>query len=135
MNKKIFIASLFASLILLVPMTSVVGVSEVEDDCGCQVVNRYDLFRVKFSLLRLKIVANILLLRFGHIPEIREKCQEILDDISSVGINDWFCDNLISVYYSTYNRLLYFIQKFEDAGGELAGYIYGFLILSSINIL
>ena len=40
MNKRILITSLFATLMLMVPMTSVVGVSDVEDDCGCQVVNR-----------------------------------------------------------------------------------------------
>jgi hypothetical protein len=60
MNKKILITSLFATLMLFVPMTSVVGISDVSlnrkiekiedndtitetydnEDCGCQVVNR-----------------------------------------------------------------------------------------------
>jgi len=83
MNKKILIASLFATLMLLVPMTSAVGVSDVEEDCGCQDVNRYDLLRVKLLMGKLKVITNILLLRFGHIPEIQEKCQEILDVINS----------------------------------------------------
>ena len=83
MNKKILIATIFATLMLLVPINSVVGVSDVEEDCGCQVVNRYDWFRVKLLSVRLKVVTNILLLRFGHIPEVREKCQEILEIINS----------------------------------------------------
>jgi hypothetical protein len=36
MNKKILIASIFATLMLLVPTTSVVGVSDVEEDCNCK---------------------------------------------------------------------------------------------------
>jgi hypothetical protein len=59
------------------------------DDCGCQVVNRYDLFRVKLLMFRLKIITNILLLRFGHIPEVAEKCQEILDTINSDSLWDF----------------------------------------------
>ena len=81
MNKKILIASLFATLILLVPMTSVVGVSDVEEDCECQDVNRYDLFRVKLLLVRIKVITNILLLRFGHIPEVADKCFDILENL------------------------------------------------------
>ena len=34
MNKRILIASIFATLMLLVPMTSVVGISEIKNDCG-----------------------------------------------------------------------------------------------------
>jgi hypothetical protein len=99
MNKKILIASLFATLMLLVPMTSVVGVSDVEDDCGCQVVNRYDLFRVKLLLVRLKVFTNILLLRFGHIPEVAEKYSEISDIINSNRQldNPIICDILESI--------------------------------------
>jgi hypothetical protein len=83
MNRRILIVSLFATLTLLVPINSVVGVSDVEDDCGCQVVNRYDLFRVKLLMIRLKVITNTILLRFRHIPEIAEKCEEILDVINS----------------------------------------------------
>ena len=97
MNKKILIASLFATLMLLVPMTSVVGVSDVNDDCDCQVVNRYDLVRVKLLSVRLKVVTNILLLRFGHILEIQEKSYEILDVINSDGFWDDFCNSIVNI--------------------------------------
>ena len=100
MNKKILIASIFATLMLLVPMTSVIGVSDVEDDCGCQVVNRYDLFRVKLLLVRLEVYINIILLRFGYIPEVAEKCQEILDVINSNRQLDYpiICDMLEPIW-------------------------------------
>ena len=100
MNKKILIASLFATLMLLVPINSAVGVSDVEDDCGCQVVSSSNLVRVKLLMFRLKIITNILLLRFGHIPEIAEKCQEILDVINSNRQWDFpiICAILESIY-------------------------------------
>jgi len=106
MNKKILIASLFATLMLLVPMSSVVGVSDVDEDCGCQVVNRYDLFRVKLLLVRLKVITNILLLRFGHIPEVAEKCYEILEnlDINKLWDSPIICDTLyqLSGYFGSW---------------------------------
>jgi len=102
MNKKILIASLFATLMLLVPMTSVVGVSDVEDDCGCEVVDRYDLFRAKLLLVRIKVITNILLLRFRHIPEVAEKCHDILAVINSNRPLDYpiICAMLDIIYFS-----------------------------------
>ena len=112
MNKKILIASIFAILMLLVPISSVVGVSDVEEDCGCQVVNKYDLFRVKLLLLRLKVFTNILLLRFGYIPEIAEKCQEILDVINSNKQLDFpiICAMLEPIW----NQMINIIREIED---------------------
>jgi hypothetical protein len=81
-------------------MKSVVGVSDVEDDCGCQVVNRYDLFRVKLLLVRIKVITNILLLRFGHIPEIQEKCQEKLDVAKIIIIRKIIIGNASTQHYS-----------------------------------
>ena len=120
MNKKILIASLFATLMLLVPMTSVVGVSDVEEDCGCQVVNRNDLFRVKLLLVRIKVITNILLLRFGHIPEVAEKCEEILDAINSNRQLDdpIICDNLYQLceYFGSWYWFFYILSEdvFEE---------------------
>ena len=89
MNKKILIASLFATLMLLVPMTSVVGVYDVENDCGCEVISSRNLVRAERLLARLEVYINIILLRFGHIPEVAEKCQEILDVINSNRVLDY----------------------------------------------
>ena len=100
MNKKLLIASLFATLMLLVPMTSVVGVSDVEEDCGCQVISSHNLVRAERLLARLEVYINIILLRFGYIPEVAEKSEEILDIINSDGIGEVFCNTfwIVIVY-------------------------------------
>ena len=121
MNKKILIATLFATLMLLIPISSVVGISDISlnkkiekiednnsitetydnEDCECEVVNRYDLLRVKLLMVRLKVVTNILLLRFGYIPEVAEKCYEILDVINSNRVLDYpiICAILLLIWY------------------------------------
>jgi hypothetical protein len=104
---------------LSVPMTSVVGASDVEDDCGCQVVSSSNLVRVKLLMFRLKVVTNILLLRFGYIPEVAEKCEEILDVINSNRLLDYpiICDilesNLNQIGYICYN-LFYLWDTFKN---------------------
>ena len=82
---KVWIASILATIMLLVPISSVVGANEVVDeDClECQPVNRVDLLRVKLLLTRLEVFTNVILSKLGHIPEIEEKCEEILDIIHS----------------------------------------------------
>ena len=112
MNNKILIASIFSTLMLLIPMTSVVGVSDVEEDCGCQVVNRYDLFRVKLLLVRIKVITNFILLKFGYIPEIKEKCEGILDVINSNRQLDYpiICDILELIY----NQIPYIADILQD---------------------
>jgi hypothetical protein len=112
MNKKILIISLFATLMLLVPINSVVGVSDVEEDCSCQVVNRYDLFRVKLLMFKLKVITNTILLRFGHIPQVTEKCQEILDIINSGGLLENFCNAIWDIA----DYLNQHAHKFPDKG-------------------
>jgi hypothetical protein len=54
---------------------------EMVEDCDCQEIDRQNLVRLKFLLKNLKFVTNILINRFGHIPEIKEKCQEVVDFI------------------------------------------------------
>lgn len=55
-----------------------------EEDCDCQEVDRQNSFMVDFLLNRLEVVANILLSRFGYMPEIHEKSRELLDNIDSI---------------------------------------------------
>ena len=119
MNKKILIASLFATLMLLVPMTSVIGVSDVEDDCGCEVVSSSNLVRVERLLARLEVYINIILLRFGHIPDVQEKCQEIIDVINSNRQLDFpiICDILESIWNQLNyiaNNINYLLSELED---------------------
>ena len=92
MNNKILIASLFATLMLLVPMTSVVGVSDVEEDCGCQPISNQQSIRIERLQSKLESRINFILLRYGDIPEIAEKCEEVLELINSDGLWDIICD-------------------------------------------
>ena len=74
---------------------SISSVSDVEEDClECQPVNRVELLRVKLLLIRLEVFTNVILSKFGHIPEIREKCEEASERISEISItsnNDDIC--------------------------------------------
>ena len=132
MNKKILIASIFATLMLLVPMTSVVGVSDVED-CGCQVVNSSDLVRVKLLMVRLKVVTNILLLRYGHIPEIQEKCQEILEIINPDNPLDvpLICDILL---YPIWRLMVKFAELAFSTPNELMSLVY-YMIAAYLEVI
>ena len=65
-------------------------VSDVDEDClECQPVNRVELLKVKLLLIRLEVITNVILSRFGHIPEIGEKCGKILDVIHSNRVLDY----------------------------------------------
>ena len=88
--KKVWIASIFATLMLIVPITNVAGASEVVDDCGCQPVNKVDYVRVKLLLKRVEVFTNVILSKFGHIPDVTEKCQEVSNEIKEIRdiIND-----------------------------------------------
>lgn len=133
MNKKILIATIFATLMLMVPMTSVVGVSEVEEDCGCQDVNSSDLFRVKLLMNRLKVVTKILLLRFGHIPEVRDKCQEILEIINPDNPLDvpFICDILL---YPIWRLMVNFAELAFSTPNELMSLFY-YMIAAYLEVI
>lgn len=78
--KKVWIASIFACILLMVPFTNVIGASEVEEDCNCNpTISDSQLVRIERLLDRLESRINFILLRYGHIPEVKEKCEEILE--------------------------------------------------------
>ena len=56
---------------------------EKVEDCDCQTKDRLNPIVVMHLMTRLQVVTNSLLSRFGHIPEVKEKCQEVLDEINS----------------------------------------------------
>ena len=59
-------------------------VSDIEEDClDCQPINRVELLRIKLLLIRLEVFTNIVLSRFGHIPEIEESCQKISNRVTT----------------------------------------------------
>ena len=59
-------------------------ISDAEEDCGCQPINRAELLRVKLLLIRLEVFTNIILSKFSHIPEIQEKCGEISNGVTTL---------------------------------------------------
>ena len=110
--KKVWIASILTCIILMLPITNVVGANEVVDeDClECQPVNRVDLLKVRILLKRIEAFVNIMSLKFNHIPEVKEKCQEVSDEIIALKErvndlnfdslsqdNDIYCNILISI--------------------------------------
>ena len=61
-----------------------------EDCFECQPVNRVTLLKVRLLLIKLRTITNIIKSRFGHIPEIQEKCEEVFVNVASLRerIND-----------------------------------------------
>ena len=92
-------------------------VSDVDEDClECQPVNRIDILKVKLLMIRVEAFTNVILSRFGHIPEIREKCEEISDRITNfqemyndlkLGSLNWdfpiICAFIDTIYTPIYN--------------------------------
>ena len=61
--KKVWIASILATLIMMVPFTNVVSASEVHEDCVCQVSNVFRHLQTKMMLIKPKAVKNHLPLK------------------------------------------------------------------------
>jgi hypothetical protein len=53
------------------------------EDCDCQEEDISNPFMVKLLLSKVEVLTNILMSKYGHIPEIKEKCQELLEIINS----------------------------------------------------
>jgi hypothetical protein len=60
--------------------------TESVEDCDCKEEDRPNLFLVKLRLKKVEVLTNILLLRFGYIPEVKENCELVLEGISSIDI-------------------------------------------------
>jgi len=117
MNKKILIAGLFATLMLTVPMTSVVGISDVENDCGCQVVNNPYLVKLKMQFSRLEVYTKLLLMLYKHNPEITDTCEEILDIINSDSF--WYFPIFCSIFEKLFNATYILYNGVGDLGDYL----------------
>ena len=76
---------------LMVPITNVVSANEVED-CNCNPISDLQVVRIERLLDRLESRISFILLRYGHIPEVEEKCEEVLELINSDGLLDIICD-------------------------------------------
>ena len=53
--------------------------------------------RIERLLNRLERRVDFILLRYGHIPEVEEKCEEVLDTINSDGWRENLCDTLFNI--------------------------------------
>ena len=121
-------------------------VSDVDEDClECQPVNRIDILKVKLLMIRVEAFTNVILSRFGHIPEIREKCEEISDRITNfqemyndlkLGSLNWdfpiICAFLESNYKSLGNFSV-FIYEISDIFDPNGG-IYVILVLMYYSV-
>ena len=96
----LFIGVSFQSVIGVETETPVVD-NQIEDDCDCEEIDRINDIRVNFLLKRVAVVTNILMSRYEHIPEIKEKGQELLANIDSNNQLYFpiFCTLLENLYY------------------------------------
>ena len=75
-------------------------ISDVDEDCfECQPMNRVTLLKVRLLLIQFEVFTNILMNRFGHIPEVKEKCQVISENIS---------------IFKEFKEKLYSFSQFQD---------------------
>ena len=72
----------FQSAFAVEPKLSADNIEKVED-CDCQELDSENLVRVKLLMNKLEVFTNIILFRFGHIQEVNEKCEELLEIINS----------------------------------------------------
>jgi hypothetical protein len=119
MNRKILIASLFATLMLLVPTTSIVGVSDDEDDCNCKPISNLHHVtlerlsnKLDRSLNRLEVYTGILSILYKHNPKVTKEFKELSNEITTLqesnnnlkpvfkfGLYDRICDAIASIIF------------------------------------
>ena len=111
--------------------SSVVETSDSENDCNCQDISKSDVYRIERLLTRLEFIVKIISIKFRNNPEIKEKCQELLDVIPELSImmdkstsyqsNDdtpyFLCAMLASAVLTFYLLTVYFgklVEKYEN---------------------
>jgi hypothetical protein len=77
----------------MVPITNVVSANDV-DDYNFNPTTDLQLVRIERLLDRLESRIDFILLKYGHVPEVAEKCEEVLELINSDSLLDLFCDIL-----------------------------------------
>ena len=101
--------------------------TEKNEDCNCPEVDRLHPIRIKFLLTKLKVVTKILLLRFGHLPEIKEICQKILDIIGSNRQLDYtYLCKILENYSNRLESRYLNMEIFQNDLKERSPYIGGF---------
>ena len=106
--KKVWITSILTILMLTVPITSVVSANEAED-CNCNpTINDSQIVRIERLLNRFESRINFILLRYGYIPEVAEKCEEMLNIINSWEPFDIICEILTLIMIGLEHMLIIF---------------------------
>ena len=113
-------------------------VSDVDEDClECQPVSRIDLLKIRLLLTRIEVFTKIIMQRFGHIPEVSEKCDEILNIIDSSNIQ-WdyplMCVILISILVPLV-AIIMILDKIENGLREVYPNLSTLLIIFLIEPL
>ena len=119
--RKVWIASILTILMLTVPISSVVSANEVED-CNCNSsISDSKVVRIERLLDELESRINFILLRYGYILEVKEKCEDILCIINSDDFLELFCDILsgiveIIIYFQYNMPMLLWVIIFFPPG-------------------
>jgi hypothetical protein len=97
-----------------------VDIEEKVEDCDCKNIDNQTLIRVKLLTTQLKVITNSILLRFGYIPEVKERCHDLLDIINSNRV--WKFPIICAILESIFNFFFYdidanireYIDSFKD---------------------
>ena len=103
------------------------AIDEESNECNCQDASRDNLAKAVKLLTRLEVYINLILSRYKHIPEVAEKCQEILYIINSDGIREIFCYVLMRIGIS--------IEELGEKVFQVFKFIYFMLELMMIPIV
>jgi hypothetical protein len=106
------------------PKLSADNKTESVEDCDCKEEDRPNLFLVKLWLNKVEVLTNILLLRFGYIPEVKENCELVLEGISSIDITRDFevlCEILYTILAPISNLMVSLFQLISS--GIFIGFI------------
>ena len=119
-------------------------ISNNEDDCNCDVVSKSELLRFERLLTRFKLVIKSILMRYRNIPEIEEKCNEILNilNIDKILENPYRLG--CKILYEIMNRYLEKLEKFieilyillgEDLALRIVNMLGEFLLLPVYTLM
>ena len=110
------------------------------EDCDCQELDRINPYLVKHLMTRLEFAINNLLLKFGHIPEVKKSCYNIFDILNSynpLSIGQVICAIALGIYLemsSMFTRMWEF-QEYILENYLIFGIIYtGLLYISCLPL-
>ena len=111
--RKVWIASILATLMLIVPITNIIGASDTVEDCNCKpTISDLYLVRIERLIDRIERRIDFILLKYGHIPEVVEECEEILSIINSWYPFDIIC-NILDRILGFFLYLYDFIKDYQ----------------------